>query len=111
MLGVAIGDALGRPVERSGDMGPDENWVDRAVMKLAGTDQAITVCKNDLKIADKALNSINEYKNGSASQNVLSDNLEEAVSGFQKSSEDFQPLVAKTVSFAFIGTIIIFISN
>ncbi len=87
------------------------NWIDGVVMKLAGTDQAISVCKNDLKIADKALGAINEYKNSSVSQNALKGHLDDAVSGFQKSSEDFQPLVAKTVRFAFIGTIVIFISK
>jgi len=86
-------------------------WIEKQSMKLAGTYQAIHLCEKDIKIADKALDAINRFENKSSSQQSLLKSLNIALAGFQKSSKEFQPQVAQTVSFMFGVTIVIFISK
>jgi PAS domain S-box-containing protein len=86
-------------------------WIEKQSMKLAGTYQAVNLCEKDIKIADKALDAINRFENKSASQQSLLKSLNIALAGFQKSSKEFQPQVAQTVSFMFGITIVIFIAK
>jgi PAS domain S-box-containing protein len=84
-------------------------WFDSAIMKLAGTYQTVEVCKVDLKVADKGLGAIDRYEKNLLTKESLYNILDNVVLGFKKSSKDFQPLVADTVSFIFFATIAIFI--
>jgi signal transduction histidine kinase len=84
-------------------------WIDRVVMKLAGTYNTILVCEQDLIIADNLLNAIDLHSNNSISESILKDRIKIAVRGFQKSSDEFQPLVADTVSLVFFATLTMFI--
>ena len=82
--------------------------IDKIIMKLVGTYETISVCDEDLKAADKILGIINQYKSNSISKKSLYENLDIAFLRFQKSSNDFQPLVADTVDLVFIITLFIF---
>ncbi|CAM2779569.1 sensor histidine kinase [Pseudoalteromonas distincta] len=75
------------------------NPLNLAIMKAINTDHMLTICQNDIKIADKALLSVDQYKKGELSRDDFLLNLNVSLNGFNKSSELFEEPIRKTVSF------------
>ncbi|MBH0027496.1 HAMP domain-containing histidine kinase [Pseudoalteromonas sp. SWN29] len=75
------------------------NPLNLAIMKAINTDQTLTICQNDIKIADKALLSVDQYKKGELSRDDFLLNLNVSLNSFNKSSELFEEPIRKTVSF------------
>ena len=75
------------------------NPLNLAIMKAINTDHMLTICLNDIKIADKALLSVDQYKKGELSRDDFLLNLNVSLNGFNKSSELFEEPIRKTVSF------------
>ncbi|MEM5546553.1 HAMP domain-containing sensor histidine kinase [Pseudoalteromonas fuliginea] len=75
------------------------NYLNRVIMKVIKTDQALTICENDIEIADKALLSVTQYKKGELSRDDFLLNLNVALDGFNQHSEMFEEPIRKTVSF------------
>ncbi|WP_350603215.1 HAMP domain-containing sensor histidine kinase [Pseudoalteromonas sp. SMN1298-MNA-CIBAN-0114] len=68
-------------------------------MKVINTEQTLTICENDIEIADKALLSVIQYNKGELSRDDFLLNLNVALDSFNKHSEMFEEPIRKTVSF------------
>ncbi|MBH0040093.1 sensor histidine kinase [Pseudoalteromonas sp. SWN166] len=75
------------------------NPLNLAIMKAINTDHMLTICQNDIKIADKALLSVDQYKKAELSRDDFLLNLNVSLNGFNISSELFEEPIRKTVSF------------
>ncbi|MEI8706377.1 sensor histidine kinase [Pseudoalteromonas sp. B62] len=75
------------------------NYFNHAIMKAINTDHALTICKNDIEIANKALSSIELYKKGKLSRDDFLSTLNVSLDGFNQHSEQFEAPINKTVSF------------
>ncbi|WP_166420741.1 HAMP domain-containing sensor histidine kinase [Pseudoalteromonas sp. Z1A8] len=84
-----------QPIECINEINP----LNLAIMKAINTDHMLTICQNDIKIADKALLSVDQYKKGELSRDDFLLNLNVSLNGFNKSSELFEEPIRKTVSF------------
>jgi len=83
------------PIECINEINP----LNLAIMKAINTDHMLTICQNDIKIADKALLSVDQYKKGELSRDDFLLNLNVSLNGFNISSELFEEPIRKTVSF------------
>ncbi|GAA59491.1 periplasmic sensor signal transduction histidine kinase [Pseudoalteromonas sp. BSi20652] len=75
------------------------NFFNHAIMKAINTDHALTICKSDIEIADKALLSLDQYKKSELSREAFLLNLNASLDGFNANSEMFEEPIRKTVSF------------
>ena len=82
-----------QPVDCLGILG----LMERAVISAVGTYEAITICENDLQLADRTLAALDAFESGSVSRAELVVALREAEEGFNRNSVDFEPLVERTV--------------
>ncbi len=72
---------------------------ERTLMKSLGTYQAVELCENDVALANQTLLFIDEFEQENISEAELVTALTKAKDGFQSNSEQFQPLVDKTLNF------------
>jgi len=89
-----ISDIRDQPVGCLREIG----WFEELFLRIISADQAIDICKQDIALADDTLQSITDYENALISHDVLSENLMNAVKGFQDNSSKFGVLVSRTVS-------------
>ena len=75
------------------------NHLNRIIMKVIKTDQAITICEDDIKIADSALLLVQQYKNDRLNKDDFLIGMNAALDGFNQHSEVFEEPIRKTVSF------------
>lgn len=74
---------------------------ERAVMKLLDTYRAVELCMNDAALANENLVNIEKFERGEISEDDLMASLSIACSTFQSNSDEFEPLVDKTVTVVF----------
>lgn len=96
-----------QPIDCLDLIGPFESYM----MSLIETDGAITVCENDLEIADNLLTYINDYRTGNIDKPELLAYLRVGIAGFEKSGVQFEPLVNKTVEVTFFTVITIVVAK
>jgi len=86
--------------------------IDRVIMRLIGTDYALDLCHKDISDANRALTSLELYRDGRLSQPDLVYALRQASQQFVENSTAFEAPVTATVEFIFRTMIpmIIFIS-
>jgi len=75
------------------------NPLNHAIMKAINTDHTLTICENDIKIANSALFSVDQYKKGELSREAFLLNLNASLNSFNQNSEMFEKPIRKTVSF------------
>ncbi|WP_067982960.1 putative bifunctional diguanylate cyclase/phosphodiesterase [Neptuniibacter pectenicola] len=73
-------------------------WSDRLLMDLIGTGSIITICENDLRVANETLNALRSYENGTISIQAIQAQLVSAQSKFQYNSIKFEHPVEKTIN-------------
>ncbi|MEM8735795.1 MAG: hypothetical protein AAGG44_16315, partial [Planctomycetota bacterium] len=71
---------------------------ERRILKLVGTREAITICQQDIELAQQALLSVEAFDSGRIGKDLLVSKLKQAVEGFTANSARFEPLVAQTVT-------------
>ncbi|MCF2948528.1 EAL domain-containing protein [Paraglaciecola aquimarina] len=74
-------------------------------MKLLNTEAILTLCENDIKSADLALNTLNRYQNGEVSLLALQEQIMTALSDFKNNSNKFEQPVERTTNFVAKATI------
>ncbi len=82
-----------QPIDCLDILGPME----RAVIHVVGTERAITVCEEDIELADQAFSRVEEFHAGRSSRAGLVAALEQSKAGFTANSVEFEPLVERTV--------------
>lgn len=75
------------------------NPVDRLMLHLIGTYQAVTLCQDDLALADQTLAKIADFEGRRASFNEMLKVLQEGEEGFKSKSAQLEGNVDKTVQF------------
>lgn len=83
----------------------EANALNLVIMKIINTSHAILLCKQDVELANKALYSLEQYRNGVLSREQILQYLVAALQQFNKNSEAFEAPITKTVSFIFISFI------
>lgn len=78
---------------------------ERLLMHLIGTETVITLCQNDINIADETLAILSHYENGQVNLKTLQNQLIKALSEFSHNSINFEKPVEKTVNFIASATI------
>ncbi|MFN3191440.1 MAG: sensor histidine kinase [Aureliella sp.] len=73
-------------------------FFERQILSLVGTREAITICQEDIDLAQRTLLSVDSFDSGRIEKEELVQKLEQAVEGFTENSAKFEPLVAQTVS-------------
>jgi len=76
--------------------------LEHIAMQAAGTIIAKNICIQDIAEADRILNDLTNYANGEVSYDNLLLSLEHAQNEFNSHSEQFEPLVDKTVNLVFL---------
>lgn len=75
------------------------NQLDKIIMKMIGTYQALELCHKDIEDADNALNAILLYKQKQTSRTELVSSLQLSVNEFFENSNKFEAPVTQTVEF------------
>lgn len=96
-----------QPIDCLALVGP----VEKVMMKMIGTYEAINVCEEDLLIADSLLASIDKYEAGNLEKSILISRLHWGIQGFENSGVLFEPLVGKTVRITFLTVITIIVGK
>ncbi|MBD5770103.1 sensor histidine kinase [Marinomonas colpomeniae] len=81
------------------------NVLNKFIMNIINTSQALTICKKDIMIANTALESISQYENSEITRNEFITGLEHAIYNFNKNSNEFEQPINKTVTFILITLI------
>ncbi|WP_024610694.1 HAMP domain-containing sensor histidine kinase [Pseudoalteromonas sp. TB64] len=81
------------------------NFLNHAIMKAINTDHTLTICENDIEIANETLLSLDRYRKGELSREAFLLNLNTSLNGFNKNSEMFEEPIRKTVSFVLMTLI------
>ncbi len=86
------------------------SFMDRLIMRIIGTEEAVKLCIADVKVADDILNEIDTYNNGLLNMKEIRDRLFEAAATFEEHSTSFSKPMTDTVNLIISSTFIIFIS-
>ena len=90
------------------------NVIDRMVMRLLGTQRALELCREDIDLANRTLTMLENHAQMNGVNGVDGADrtdgdrlaivrvLEETIDGFSANSEEFEPLVDRTVSSVFL---------
>lgn len=81
------------------------NILNKLIMEFIKTDQALTICEQDIIVADSALLSLEKYRNGTINNKDFLTSLKLALHDFNEHSENFEEPIRKTVSFILITLI------
>lgn len=90
----AVSNIKQQPIDCLGIIGIVENLV----MTAIGTDEAIRLCEVDLALANQLLNEFSRYEQAKIEKEEFTTILSDAVAGFTRNSEEFEPLVETTVN-------------
>jgi len=83
--------------------------LEHIAMQAAGTIIAKNICIQDIAEADRILNDLTNYANGEVSYDNLLLSLEHAQNEFNSHSEQFEPLVDKTVNLVFFTMMLLIV--
>lgn len=84
--------------------------LDRLLMQIIGTEEAVNLCIADVKVADDILAEINTYNSGLLSMKEIRNKSFKAASIFEEHSTSFAQPMTDTVNLIISSTFIIFIS-
>lgn len=79
----------------------EAGWIDRQLMRAIDTDQALELCRKDIKDADQALRTLDAYRAGKLWKAELVGNLRTSADHFAANSAAFEGPVTETVDFIF----------
>ncbi len=85
------------------------SFFDRLIMFSIGTDQAITLCENDIALANQIINQAMMYEQGELSSPEFRKILSDASTQFSRNSEDFEKPISETVDLTITTVITIII--
>jgi len=71
------------------------------MMQLIGTRSAVTVCQDDIIIANNLLHKIEKFENKELDKKTMTNLLNQGINAFEHNSVNFEPLVTKTVEIFF----------
>ncbi len=86
------------------------NFLDRSIMRIIGTEEAVELCIADVKVADDILSEIDTYNNGLLDMGEMRNRLFEAAATFEEHSASFAKPMTDTVNLIISSTFVIFIS-
>lgn len=81
------------------------NILNKVIMEIINTNQALTICEKDIEVADTALSSLKQYENRAIDRHTFLTSLNHALYNFNEHSENFEEPIRKTVSFILITLI------
>ncbi len=84
-------------------------FFDRFMMYMIGTDHAIELCENDIKLADRTLAQLDKFQQGDMGETQIRRLLKKAAIGFITNSTLFEKPIGETVNFIHSTTIAIMI--
>lgn len=79
--------------------------LDQFILRRFGTINVLGVCRDDIRLADSAINSLGDFESGKLSQRELMTRLEDAEAQFKQHSKELEAPVDKTI--ALISTVLI----
>ena len=72
-------------------------WMDQGILWLSGNIQVMTICKEDIALANRTLEQISGYHAGDSSDTAFSTAMQSASAAFIRNSEAFAPYVVDVV--------------
>lgn len=96
-----------QPIDCLGMLG----LMERTVISAVGTYRAITLCEEDLALADDMLAAVDRFEAGGLSRRELVSTLLAAEAGFNNNSVQFEPLVGRTVGAVSTAVLILVVSK
>ncbi len=85
--------------------------IEALAMQLAGTGEALILCKEDITLVDDTIALLDQYEIGALSENQLRNGLRTATDAFLEKSVAFEPLVDRSVNLVVTTVMILLLAK